>query len=132
MSGSALKVREVGILPFTPAADYSAKEGYSVTLSGETATLSASATTRAPGIILEGGVDANDQVSVGILGAIGGTYRVKLSGAVTKGDRLQQAADGTWLTDAGSGSRVVGPIALETGVSGDLIEVADQPLQVLS
>lgn len=120
-----------GVVPLTGATDLTDYEGYSVTISGDTATLSASATTKAHGIILEGGPTTRPS-AVAILGAVKGGYRVKLSGTVTKGDRLQQAADGTWLTDAGSGSRVLGPIALESGVSGDLVVAADQPLQAAS
>jgi hypothetical protein len=124
---SALKLRADAILPFTPAADYSAKKGYLVTLSGDTATLSASATVRARGVIVEAnpGADyASEQVSVAILGATEGTVPMKLSGAVTKGDALQQHTDGSVITDAGSGSRVIVGVALEGGVSGDIIEVA--------
>lgn len=127
---SALKYRADAILPFTPAADYSAKKGYLVTLSGDTATLSASATVRARGVILEGNLTAagyaTEEVSVGILGAISGTVPMKLSGTVTKGDALQQHTDGSVITDAASGSRVIVGIALESGVSGDIIEVAPQ------
>lgn len=127
---SALLIRDAAILPFTPAADYLTKKGYLVTLSGNTATLSASATVRARGVILEGNRSsagyATEEVTVGILGAVAGTVPMKLSGTVTKGDALQQHTDGTVITDAGSGSRVIVGIALESGVSGDIIEVAPQ------
>lgn len=120
---SALYLRETAVIALTAAADYSAGRGKSVTISGDTATLSASATTQARGIILEGATSGN-QVTVAILGAGGGTVPAKLSGTVTKGDKLQQHTDGTWITDAGNGSRVVSLVALESGVSGDIIEAA--------
>lgn len=120
---SALYLRETAVIALTAAADYSAGRGKSVTISGDTATLSASATTQARGIILEGATSGN-QVTVAILGAGGGTVPAKLSGTVTKGDKLQQHTDGTWITDAGTGSRVVSLVALESGVSGDIIEAA--------
>lgn len=126
---SALLYRDAAIIPFTPAADYSGKKGYLVTLSGNTATVSASATVRARGVILEpnrGDDYTTEEVMVGILGALPGTVPMKLSGTVTKGDALQQHTDGTVITDAGSGSRVIVGIALESGVSGDIIEVAPQ------
>ena len=63
-------------------------------------------------------------MTVAILGAFKGTVMAKLSGTVVSGARMQQAANGTWLTDAASGGRVVSLIALESGVSGDLIEAA--------
>ncbi len=120
---SALTTRTNGIIPLTPAADQTAKLGYAVDVSGDTATVSSSATTAVLGLILEGG-DTDEQSSVGILGAICGTVRLKASGTITKGARVQQAADGTVVTDAGSGSRVVIGVALEDAVSGDLFEVA--------
>lgn len=118
-----MKVRDNALINLTPATDCTEKEGYGVTISGDTATLGASATTVAPGIIVEGGTVAQG-VSVAILGAFKGTINAKLSGSVTKGARLQQHTDGSWVTDAGTGGRVVSLIALESGVSGDLIEAA--------
>lgn len=111
----------------TPAADQRDKEGYLVNLTSVsgvlTSTVSSSATVVAEGVILEG-QNTTGKSSIGIHGALGGTVRVKLSGAVSAGDKLQQAADGTLVTDAGTGARVVVGVALEDGVSGDLIEAA--------
>lgn len=134
--GSALKTREEAIIPLTPAADYSAKRGYTVTVSGETATLSSSATVPAKGVILEPNRTsagyATEQVTVGILGGFAGSVLMKTSGAITKGDLVQQAADGTIVTDAGTGARTVIGVALDTGVSGDLISVAPFAPQIRS
>lgn len=120
---SNLFTRDTAVISLTAAADYSTARGKAVTISSDTATLSASATVVAPGIILEEGA-SGAQVTVAILGAVGGTVLAKLSGTVTKGARMQQAADGTWVTDAATGARVVSLICLESGVSGDLVECA--------
>jgi hypothetical protein len=115
--------RTQSTLRLTPAADYTEKVGYGVTISGEVATLGASATVQNRGIILEGGTVAQE-ITVGILGAIAGHVEAKLGGTVAKGDLLIQKNDGTWVTDTGSGARVSALVALEAGVSGDLIEAA--------
>ena len=125
---SSLYSRGNAIVAATPAADQSGKEGYGVTLSSVggvlTATLGASATVIAKGIILEGAATTGKS-SIGIIGALGAPVRVKLSGAVSAGDALIQAADGTWVADTGSGGRVKSFIALEDGVSGQLVDAAN-------
>jgi hypothetical protein len=123
-----MKVREDGLVSLTPAADYTAKRGYLVTHASGVATLSASATVRAKGVIVEPNRTAagyaSEKVTVALLGATNGTVRMCAGGAITAGDWVQQDSDGQVLTDAGSGGRVIVGQALETGVSGDLIEVA--------
>lgn len=111
----------------TGATDLTSNKGYTVTLgvtaSVFTATLSASATVPATGVVVDGGTTSNTS-TIAILGA-GAVVWMKTSGAITAGARVQQAADGTIVTDAGAGSaRVVVGVALQTAVSGDLIEVA--------
>lgn len=124
---SALFARQAALVAATPAADQRDKEGYLVNLTSVsgvlTSTVSSSATVVAEGVILEGQNTAGKS-TIGIHGALSGTVRVKLSGTVSAGDKLQQAADGTLVTDAASGARVVVGVALEDGVSGDLIEAA--------
>ncbi len=120
---SALFLRSLPIIALTGATDLSTKRGFTVTVANDVATLSASATVPARGVILEGR-PTTEVSSIGILGSMPGTVAMKTSGAITKGDRVQQAADGTIVTDAGTGSRVVIGTALENAVSGDLIEVA--------
>lgn len=121
---SALFARSNAVLPFTPSADHTAKEGYLVALADDTATISASATVPAKGVILDG-ADTDGKSAIGILGALSGTVRLKTSGVIAKGARVQQAADGTVVTDSGPGNaRVVVGIALEAAAAGDLIEVA--------
>ncbi len=123
--GSALFTRAAATLSLSPAADYSAKEGYTVTHDGTTATISASATVPAVGVIMSGGKDANSKVTIGIIGSLSGTVRMKTSGIIAAGARVQQAADGTIVTDAGAGNaRVVIGVAMEAAASGDIIEVA--------
>lgn len=121
---SSLYSRGNAILPFTPSATHVDKEGYLVTLAVETATISASATVPATGVILEGKATTGKS-SIGILGALAAPVRMKTSGIIVKGARVQQAADGTIVTDAGAGNaRVVVGVALEAAVSGQLIDVA--------
>ena len=123
-----MKTREDGIISLTPAADYTAKRGYLVTHNGTVATTSASATTRAQGVILEPNRTAagyaTEKVTVALLGAVNGTVRMCAGGVIAAGAWVQQDSDGQVLTDAGSGGRVIVGQALEAGVAGDLIEVA--------
>jgi hypothetical protein len=122
------KARDDAVVPFTPAADYTSKKGYLVDLASDTATISTSATTVAKGVIVEGNETsagyATEKVSVAILGAVKGTVYMRLGGSVTKGAFVQQHTDGTVITDAASGARVIVGVALEGGVAGDNIEVA--------
>lgn len=121
----SLKSRADGIISLAPATDMSAKQGYLVTHDGTTATLSASATVRANGVILDGGKDSNSKVTIGLLGAINGTVLMCAGGVISAGAWVQQDSDGQVLTDAGSGGRVIVGQALEAATAaGDLIEVA--------
>ena len=122
-----MKYNTDGILPQTPAADYSTKKGYLVDLASGTATVSSSATTPAKGVIIDGNDTAagfaSEKVSVAILGNVQGSVPMRASGTITAGDAVQQAADGTVVTDAGTGSRVIVGIAAQSGVTGENIEV---------
>ena len=122
---SALNARENGIISLTPAADYSDKEGYLVSFTSSTATVTAAAATAPSGVIMEGNPTTagytTEFVTVGLFG-MKGTCRMKATGAITKGARVKQSTDGSIVTDAGGERYVVG-IALETAASGDLIEV---------
>lgn len=121
------KYRDDGILPQTPAADYTAKKGYLVNLASGTATISSSATVPAKGVIIEENDTAagyaTEKVAVAILGNVNGSVPMRLSGTVAAGAFVQQAADGTVVTDAGAGARVLVGVAAEAGVSGENIEV---------
>jgi hypothetical protein len=133
-----MKIREDGIISLTPAADYTAKRGYLVTHDGSTATVSASATVRANGVILDGNPTAagyaTEKVTVGLLGSIKGTVLMCAGGAISAGAWVQQDTDGQVLTDAASGARVIVGQALEAATAaGDLIEVAPtSPLYIAS
>lgn len=126
---SPYSARAAAIIPANGATDLTEKRGYLVTLAAVagvlTATLGASATVPAVGVVMDGATAVN-QSTIGILGAPGtGTVYMKASGAIAAGARVQQAADGTIVTDAGAGNaRVVVGVALEAAVAGDLIEVA--------
>jgi hypothetical protein len=122
-----MKARAESIYAFTPATDFgggdptTSKKGYGVTVASDTATLSASASVHIDGVILDPeGTDG--KASIGILGSGLPPVYVRLGGTVTKGGKLQQKSDGTFEADAGTGARVVCGRALESGVSGELIE----------
>jgi len=125
---SALGLRPNAILACTPATDLTDKDGYGVVVSSvsgvPTATISASATTKISGIILQGANTTPACSCVVAVAGYHGTLRVKLGGTVSTGDYIQQNTDGTFVTDAGSGSRVLVGVAFESGVSGDLIEAS--------
>lgn len=121
---SSKYTRSSAIIALTPAASMVDKEGYGCTFSGDTATISSSATVVCTGIILEGAATTG-KATIGIIGALAGPVRVCLGGTVTKGAALVQHTDGTWITDPASGARVKSFIALESGVSGQLIEAAN-------
>jgi hypothetical protein len=122
------KTRDDGTIQLTPAADYSSKRGYLATFAAGTATVSASNTVIAAGVILEGNDTAagyaTEKVSLALLGATKGTVPMRASGSITAGDLVMQSTDGTILTDSTSGARVIVGRACETGVSGENIEVA--------
>lgn len=119
---SALTTRANGIVAVT-GVDLSTKTGYLVKESSGTVAVNDSASAVALGVVLSGEVAAKDS-AIGVLGAVAGTVKIKTSGAITKFNRVQQAADGTVVADAGTGSRVIVGVALESAASGDLIEVA--------
>jgi hypothetical protein len=113
-------VSQGGLKALTPAADQTAKEGYFVELSAaNTGSVSNSATDEIIGCIVEG-EDTDGQSTVALF-TFPGEVKVKLSGTVALGDRLQLHTDGTVITDAATGARRIVAIAHEEGVTGDLI-----------
>jgi len=119
--------RDKAVYAFTPATDFGGgdpttnKKGFLVTLANDTATLSASASVHAEGVILDPeGTDG--KASIGVLGGNIGPVHVRLGGTVAKGAKIQQGADGRVVTDAGAGARVVVGLCLEAGVVGELVE----------
>lgn len=116
-------VRNTAILSMTPAADHREYEGYFGVISGSTFAVSTSASALPFGCIVEGeNTDGADTIAV--CGAAKETIRVKLGGTVAKGAYGQLQADGTLITDAESGARILVCIFLEAGVSGELVEAA--------
>ena len=96
---SSIKRLHDGMFRFTPAADYSGKEGYGVNLAAGICTVSTSATVQVAGIIVEGGT-VTQGCTVAILGAVNGAIEFKLSGTVGIGTGLCQSTDGTFIADS--------------------------------
>lgn len=116
-------IKSNGIIPLTPTADHSDKEGYFVENSSGSAAI-VNATTDIPlGVILDG-EDTAGKSSIALCGGFHGTCYVKTSGAIAFGALLQLAADGTVITDAATGARVIVGRKVDAGTcsSGDLIE----------
>jgi hypothetical protein len=130
---SSKLTRAAAIVAAVGATDLTEKEGCLVTLSEVssvlTATLSASATVAAKGVVLVGG-DTDEDSTILILG--GGCANLKAGGTIAKGAFVQQDSDEQVVTDAGSGARVIVGVAIESAVAGDLFEVATLPPQVFS
>lgn len=121
---SAKLVRTNGIVPMSPAADQTGKEGYFVKVSSGKAAIVSAVTDVSVGVIMYG-ENTDGQSAIGIPGALAGTVRVKLGAAVTAiGTKLQLKADGSVIPDAGTGDRVLVAKALETGAENELIEAA--------
>jgi hypothetical protein len=118
---SSLYARGNAIVPFTPSASQEDMEGYLVDLAGDTATISSSASVPAKGVILEG-QETTGVSSIGILGGIAAPVRLRAGGTIAKGAEIQQNTDGTLITDAGSGARLIVGVALEAAVAGQLFD----------
>jgi hypothetical protein len=114
------------IIPITPAADHSGKEGYAVKIVSGEAALVTNISDAPIGVIVEG-ADTDGKDSVALIGAgLSGTVLVKLGtspGTVNLGTYLEIKSDGTFKADAGT-SGTVCAVALESGVAGELIEAA--------
>jgi hypothetical protein len=123
-------VRTDGLLALVPAADHSEKVGYFVEFSSGTASVVNATTDKPIGVIVDGETTSGSDTIA--LSNFPGVVKVKLSGAVTQGDFLTVANDGTVITDAGTGSRIQVARALETGVSGDLVNAILQTPLALS
>jgi hypothetical protein len=119
---SALATRQSAIIPIT-GVDLSAATGLLLKEDSGSLAVNDSATAAARAVCLDGNVAAKDS-TVGILGCLSQTFRLKAGGAITKFNLVQQKSDGTVEVDAGTGSRVIVGVALEDAASGDLFEVA--------
>lgn len=118
---SVLLSRPTVIIPVT-GTDLTDKEGYLLMSDGAGGfAVVNSASTPAVAVVLSG-APAAQQSSVGLLGSLPGSVRLKSSGTIQKWDRLKEASDGTVVADASGSERVVVGTALESAVSGDLFE----------
>lgn len=117
-------VRDTQILPMTPAADQTGKEGYFVEGSPASASICNNAADVPVGVILEGR-DTTGKSSVALPG-FAGTVKAKVTGTspgtIVFGTKLQLKSDGTVQADAGTGARVLTAVALESGAANELIE----------
>lgn len=122
---SSLAAAGNSIIPVT-GVDLSAALGCAVKFTAGVVAVHDSATVPAKGIVLEGATAAK-QSSIGLLGGLGFPCLVKISDAATAlkvGDSIQQAADGTFTNDAGTGNArcVTGTISdLNGAVAGQLV-----------
>lgn len=123
-------VKTQGLISLEPAADHSALEGYAVKRSSGKAAAVSAAADNSIGIVIDG-EDTAGRDSIALFGS-GLIVKIKLSGTVAIDAELQQAADGTFITDAGTGARRICARALEAGVSGDLIDAILYPPSVRS
>jgi hypothetical protein len=114
--------RSNGIIPVTPLADHTGKEGYALLATGAVC----SAVTDIPlGVITEGQPTTGKDAVALCDGGLAGTVKVKLDGTpgtVVTGSYLQITATGTFKLDAGTGNRVLCARALEAGAANELIE----------
>lgn len=117
--------RENAILPFTPDADLTGKEGYIAQLenNGNVVPWYLSSGATPLGAIVHG-TNVDEKTSVALCaGGLAGTVKLKLSAAVTEvGQELQVDNLGTVSPDPGTGGRTLVAQALETGVADELIE----------
>lgn len=120
-----MKARGDQVIPITPSADHTGKEGYFVDLSSGEAVISATATVAPFGLILEGQkTTAKDAIA---LPGVSGTVKVKVTGTspgtIALGSVLILAPeDGTAKLDEGTAARVQVAVALEAGAANELIE----------
>jgi hypothetical protein len=123
MSNSSLLARESAVIPLVAAADQTDKEGYFVEIASNTTASICNSATDAPfGVILDGAAAAKTS-SIGVLGGLAGTVRVKLGANITNlATMLQLRADGTAGPDAGTGARVLVGRPCELGSTDEKIE----------
>jgi len=99
----------------TTLVDY---EGYAMKIHTDGTIIKIAAETDSPIGPLVSGAAVGESVAVAAPGAIA---KVKLSGTVKRLQYLQVAADATYLAAAFEAAEIVAALALEDGVSGDLV-----------
>jgi hypothetical protein len=104
--------------------DLTGKEGRFVRISNsDTICLVNYALEKPLGLLLVGG-KAYERVTVAIPGALAGTVRVKINGPVSFGELLQLTATGCVEAYSNEFPQMVVGVALEAGITGELIEAA--------
>ncbi|MCS6242607.1 MAG: hypothetical protein H2172_01915 [Opitutus sp.] len=104
--------------------DLTGKEGQFVRMSSNTAVALMDSGLDTPlGLLLIGG-KTNERVTVAIPGGLAGTVRVKLAGEAYIGSRLQLTNDGRVMAHDNEFPRIIVGVALEAGVTGELIEAS--------
>ena len=117
--------RSNAIISILTDADLTGQEGRFVRMSNnDTVCLVDCALEKPLGLLLNGGV-AYERITVAIsAGGLAGTVRVKLAGTAYIGSDLQLTADGRVMAHDNSAPRMIVGVALEAGVTGELIEAA--------
>lgn len=106
-------------VPFTVVTDnLTGKEGYSVKSSGAGKVQLSAASTLAVGVVRVGAAVA----AVADIAMPGDIAPVILAGTVYKGDSLVIGAGSTFTAATPTDGDIIGAIALENGVSGDLVD----------
>jgi hypothetical protein len=122
--GSSLYAQGNAIVPVT-GVDFSAALGKAVKFTAGVPAVNDSATVPAKGIVVEGNIAAR-QSSIAILGALPAPVLVLIaagSAALSLGDGLMQAADGTFTKDTGAGARSICGVVTDPdgAIAGQLV-----------
>lgn len=120
--------RSNAIISILSDEDLTGKEGHFVRMSSNTAIALIDHEMSPPfGLLLTAG-NVHERVTVAIsAGGLAGTVLVKLAGTALLGRRLQLTADGRVMTYDSEFPRMVVGVALEGGVTGELIEAVLSP-----
>ena len=122
---SAYLATDTLVLPFTSAADLSNKKGYFVKAGASQGLVApiTGATDASVGVVVVGeAIGGNNAVA---LPGVNGTVKVMVGanpGTIAQFTKLQLAADGSVIADAGSGARRIVAEALEPGEAGEWIK----------
>ena len=112
------------------ATNLSGKEGYAVSLvtdADKSKVALLEAATAFPFVLVEG-KDGSGTATEGTI-ALSGVVTVKTGGGVTAGDKLTATTGGAWITTVTDKDHY-GAVALQTGSSGDIIEVSAERVTV--
>jgi hypothetical protein len=117
-------VRSNAIFSIFAGDDLIGKEGQFVRMTSNTSVALMDSGLDTPlGLLLIGG-KTDQRVTVAVPGGLAGTVRVKLAGEAYIGSRLQLTADGRVMAHDNEFPRIIVGVALEAGVTGELIEAS--------